>query len=273
MRIAYCFSGMLRTAEYTDNILHGIGNLKHQVDFFAHTWDTNFYRDLNIKSINFKTKYKDLFDAGASEDELKKLIIHPTPTTYEVLDKIKNAYKFRYIEVENQSKQMGDFHKQYGYYVPLWYSWWKSIQLKKHHEDLYGFKYDYVVKSRPDLFLHPEYSLEKELEHITKEGPGFYTADASAFRNTASDVYFIASSEIMDKVSEFCKHVTYTPEGGRLSIYKFANDCDIHVKPSYLDSIRSRYAWTLMRPEALSYDHTEFDKVDRVDKDWYMAPF
>jgi hypothetical protein len=35
---------------------------------------------------------------------------------------------------------------------PLWYSFHKSIQLKNEYETDNGFKYDYVIKLRPDIF-------------------------------------------------------------------------------------------------------------------------
>ena len=192
MKIAFCFSGQLRTAEYAaEGVLRFIGNLLPNVDFFAHTWDQNLYRTRYYGS----KKVVDILEKLKLEDTPRVLdskIIMPftAPSTYEVLEKITPIYKFQSIEIEKFSTCAREFHTIYKKLQPHMYGWYKVNELKRRHEGIYNFKYDYVVRTRPDYLFAPTDSLEIEIEKCNKFPNCFFGQPGS--NNRLNDVFYIA---------------------------------------------------------------------------------
>ena len=93
---------------------------------------------------------------------------------------------------------------------PLWYSFWKSVELKKQYELENNFKYDYVLKLRMDLILNYHTPSELFQEIITtkknqfKTNQWYYGVDTIS-KNTplSTDVFFISKSEEMDVTADY----------------------------------------------------------------------
>jgi hypothetical protein len=93
---------------------------------------------------------------------------------------------------------------------PLWASFYESIKLKQKYEKENGFKYDYVVKIRPDVVFEKSSAngLKETIEMLeeTKDKriaicnlDHSWTVD----RENSDDVLFIGDSESMDIAGEF----------------------------------------------------------------------
>ena len=133
MRIAVCLSGQLRKWHL------GAKNQKWfwttanrdvvEVDFFAHTWNYSWDR------------------AGVSQEYIERSI-----DEQEIQD-FKNTFQPKGLIVDSiqQNEFRGNDH-----WSALFYSLSKSLILKKEYELEHNFKYDVVVKSRPDLIFSPD---------------------------------------------------------------------------------------------------------------------
>lgn len=130
MKIAFCFTGHVRTAQYAvDNILRFAGKLLPNIDFFIHTWDEDVQTDSSYN-------------------------------VYEVLDTIDKKYKFKSLMVENyKSAQQSCLVSQLTVH-----EWCKVNYLKTIAEKTYKFKYDLVVKVSPDIIFSKEIILSQMLD-------------------------------------------------------------------------------------------------------------
>jgi len=129
MRIAVCLSGQLRNWElaYHNQMIHWIHG-EHDVDYFTHTW--NYSGDRTHISHDYV--YRDIDD---------------------------NEYD-RFIQIYKPKKSILESKKQEFFYdndhwSSLFYSFSKSILLKREYELENNFEYDIVVKSRPDVIFNP----------------------------------------------------------------------------------------------------------------------
>ena len=187
MKIAVCFSGQIRTGvENYQNIREIFGELYNYCDFFIHTWNFCEYKTYNTSNIS------------------KKPVIEPI----EKFEQIKKIYSPKKMIVDD--KTIGYVNTvNYGI-QPLWYSFWKSVELKKQYELENNFKYDYVLKLRMDLILNYHTPSELFQEIITtkknqfKTNQWYYDLDTIS-KNTplSTDVFFISKSEEMDVTADY----------------------------------------------------------------------
>ena len=187
MKIAVCFSGQIRTGvENYQNIREIFGELYNYCDFFIHTWNFCEYKTYNTSNIS------------------KKPVIEPI----EKFEQIKKMYSPKKMIVDD--KTIGYVNTvNYGI-QPLWYSFWKSVELKKQYELENNFKYDYVLKLRMDLILNYHTPSELFQEIITTKKNQFktnqwdYGVDTIS-KNTplSTDVFFISKSEEMDVTADY----------------------------------------------------------------------
>ena len=132
MRIAVCLSGQLR------NWKLGVSNQEWfwrrcnveeaQVDYFVHTWTYSYDR------------------TGISQPYERREV--PREEYEEFLDSY-NVVKGIFDDKEHTSFYNND------HWMGLFYSFSKSLELKKEYELENGFKYDVVIKSRPDAVFNP----------------------------------------------------------------------------------------------------------------------
>jgi hypothetical protein len=97
----------------------------------------------------------------------------------------------------------------------IFYGMWKANELKKEHEEKYGFKYDVVIRTRLDLlYEHPvvianllnpdlplsEYVYTPHMYQAHRQEDEYYDNEGTRY-SSMSDTFAFGSSEIMDK---FC---------------------------------------------------------------------
>lgn len=247
MKIAVCFSGQWRTGNYCyDNLKRFFGILYPDCDFFVHTWDANKQKCYNLSNVFSK-------ESNLTEDEIQEL---------------NNNYNPKKIIIENYSKIYEESQynniKTFDIVQPLWYSFWKSIELKKQYEIENGFEYDYVIKLRPDVIFNPDRRLVQDIELYKDEleNGEFYIEnlirDWTIDNTTIDDVYFLSKSNQMNIASEYYSkwiewgiRDTYKPFYGFIR-HSILNNLKIYrFKDRYLGG---ENGYVVLRPECLEYN-------------------
>lgn len=251
IRIAVCFSGMIRTGvEASRAIKSFIGeNLYQYCDFFMHTWDISDSKQWHEDSI-------------MSKQVSQREII--SNNGRELADKLVLEYdsKFIGIAVETLDLEVNDL-SLHPSVSPLWYSWAKSIELKQQYEESEKFKYDIVIKMRPDLMFHPARKLSNELAHFYNDTDKFYANGIIPAR--IDDVFFYSNSDIMDLASNFVYEIKSRP----WTTNAFAD----YLKSKNINySDTKDHVYTILREEALSNDITNFNICYNLDRKYY-APY
>ena len=202
MRIAVCLSGQLRQWEM------GVKNQKWfwntankenvEVDYFAHTWTYSWDRP------------------GVSRPYVQRVV------TQEEIDSFKAEYDLKGLLVDSrpQNQFRGNDH-----WSALFYSFYKSLELKREYEIKNNFIYDLVVKSRPDVLFNPEKTfdvpnLENNVIH-TSHG-GIMELEYHMFN--LNDILFLSNSYSMDLLANL---YFFRQEG--IEEYNIQNKKNIHV--------------------------------------------
>lgn len=162
MRIAICFSGQLRTAVHAaPQILKWIGPLIDQCDFFIHTWDSNTYKGgqphlgecvkllANINLGNYDRMRN--IDIPVTSAEINSIRQFYNPKSFIIDDFITVRDHWSNYWYSNYREQFNFKEPFNNYWNPLYYSFYRSIELKQAHERQHNFKYDMVIKLRPDV--------------------------------------------------------------------------------------------------------------------------
>jgi hypothetical protein len=235
LRIAVCLHGQLRTGVRAyPNIKRFIGNLWNQCDFFIHTWDHDEYRNLMQFHDTVKRKIRE-----TSEIEL---------STYESL------YSPKKFEIENQEHYTSRIRKQFGptgNLVSMYHSFFESNEYKKEYERLHRFKYDIVIRIRPDIIYPVDRSLEIDISEFLKyvENTGNKNV---IFSCRLDDFYHISFSDVSDLSAQFYK-----------SEYMFFGNKDIWPLDQFRKHISSKeisferfndWRSTPLRVEAIEFD-------------------
>lgn len=249
MKIAICFSGMIRTGVYASKFIKNyIGNLYDSVDFFMHTWDITQSKKWNQESLKFS--------------ELQVFNNIEVNSTYKIIKDFTDCYdtKFLKIKIENFSNWNLTHLSKFTNFSPLWYSWQESISLKREIEIKSSIQYDYIIKMRPDVIYPEERSLEDDIEYIKDKPSVFFTMGYSPAR--VDDVFFICRSGIMDVASTFysntlCRDWVNDPFG--LFLRNLNIECQNTRDPRY----------AVMRDESIFEE--KFNKIFNIDRD-YFAP-
>lgn len=184
-RIAVCISGQSRTWRSTKDTFLEFFNFSDQlqnhqpitVDFFIHTWNINMFEDVHVVPRNIE-QCTDIED-------------------------IKNFYNPKLMMVDNFYEKKDFYH-----WDALFYSFMKSVFLKKKWEIENDFVYDLVIKTRFDLIFNPSIKTFK-LHDIT---PLFAYTSHPIFKfprelsqNCFDDVMFYSDSFTMDIISNLVK--------------------------------------------------------------------
>lgn len=252
MRIAFCFSGQIRTGcEAAPSIKNYIGNLYDNVDFFMHTWDISQSKVWHPESI------------AAIKHGLNNPVINDGHRLSERINEIYDK-KFVRISVEKFNEWSENFYKEYHCFSPLWYSWQQSILLKKQAEEENNIKYDLVVKIRPDIIFPDNARLSKEVSHVLKDSKKFYAINYTPRR--VDDVFFISNSDIMNTASLFFSNTKKRIWDTNL-FGEFLNESGISVDNTY----NNMYA--ILREEVSeNFDKSRFNYYFNLDRD-YHAPY
>jgi hypothetical protein len=265
MKIAVCFSGQFRTAkECAPNLKAFFSSDKHEIDFFIHTWDNTSYKNFNGANIYPQR------DRNITEQEIEFL---------------KQTYNPKAIKIESHSEYLKKFvEKGFGSGLELWYSFYKSISLKKLYERKYNFNYDIVIKVRLDC-MFKQFDLDKQIEHIIKYPQNTiathfrYDLNWKNILNkiTANDICFISSSETMEKYANFfidkriydklnnpieCKNDGYGYTQHMHTFYKNIEVINMLTEPFVL-----RYAYKHLAKQKLNIDI--LSKMEKLDGFYY----
>lgn len=245
MRIAICFSGMIRTGVYSaNNIKMFLGDYINHCDFFLHTWIEQTFRSPRLSFE--KSEHVPMYHKLASED----------------LAFITESFDFKSVAINSESAlkfPRNNFH-------PLWISWVESIKLKIAHEKRNNFVYDYVVKLRPDIIFRPGLQLSSLIDLVKEKN----FVVASKFINSnetweVDDVFFVSKSTVMD-LAILAVNQNPVLAANHEEMYRFlvANDIEI-VNSNY--NYWHDFSYAILRPECLQYDPIlDYSRCEECDK-------
>lgn len=266
MRIAICFSGMIRTGpEAFSNIKRFIGEYWDVCDFFGHTWDLSFQNPLNSESWDhYNQHYKKSSCVGPVYDKFLEL--------YKPKEFVLEPYWLTAKTIYNMFSSYIDEYRHPRWWFPLFYSWGKSIDYKSNYESRNNFTYDFCVKLRPDLLFSKDINLEMYLQYITDKEFGVNHIWKNSNGIQCDDIFFISKSAIMNRASTWWKYRIKSGEYKKdiLPHASFNNFLinQVRAKPidlgmSYLGTNQNI---TLYRDECTMFDINEFNKCSECDK-------
>lgn len=214
MKTAFCFSGELRSIDKTYSILkERLMNRFSDYDIFLHTWND----DPDI----YKLKYIE------KDDKTKNILTEDRKTLPE--KKIYEKNKRPEVSVQGMLRQL--------------YCLKKCNNLKKEYEKQNNFKYDIVIRIRPDLLLINNTSLEKSAESWDMKNY-VYTTDHDDHHGY-NDRFYFSNSQNMDFLSDRLDLLDYyTDVGGVIHYETFFKFC---IKYINLDVCRSDMQFVLLR--------------------------
>ena len=189
-RVAVCFSGQPRLWNWClENIKQYFEDIsgehphkgKIEVDYFMHCWDTNTWR-FPHKPRNFC----------------------PQDTKHRDYAEIVNAYNMKSAVLEEYSDD-----KFILAWDPLFYSFSKSVALKRQYELDNDFEYDLVIKARLDTVYNPESKFPYINEYVNQRTV-YAPHNIMQFPNEFNywnfdDVIFYGHSNTMDIVADIYK--------------------------------------------------------------------
>lgn len=252
MRIAVCFSGMIRTGVIAAPLIKNFfGDLYDSIDFYMHTWDISEDKDW----------HRDCLALRIGKTQTKKI-----ENGYILADNLQNCYnrKFVNVKIENLEHWRQKYEHEYKFFSPLWYSWQESIKLKTLKEAENGFKYDVVIKMRPDIIYPAEAKLQTEINHFLKDRNIFY-AIGGDYALRIDDVFFLSRSDLMDRASSFfteTKIKTWTTN----NFGEYLSSIGIPATAT------NNNMYTVLRTEALVGDINNFNLCFNTDRK-YHAPY
>ncbi len=264
MKIAVCFSGMVRTGlEAFPSIHRFIGDLWDSCDFFMHTWDLDYHNVLTGESL----EHFDTFNKGNLQ--LKELKVQ----------QLSALYNFRSIEVEPYHKTIVNFSDMFSNYIeddrwliPWFYSWHKSIILKKKFEATNNFKFDVVVKLRPDVVFNKEITLQKLIDSVSDNDFGINMIYNDAGTMVTDDIVFVNKGSVSDKIADWWIHRLVTKEylepiSPFAQFYTFIKSRDINPVDLNIYYLGDDYKIGLLRQECTMFSPvSEFDKCVECDR-------
>jgi hypothetical protein len=264
MKIAVCFSGMIRTGvESFPNIKNFIGELWDDCDFFIHTWDVDYHNVLT----------------GETPDHFRSV----TPNIK--LDRTKlvtlnSLYKFKSCRVEEYDSTLTDLKHMFSNYItsdqwiiPWFYSWHKSVILKKMFEEKNDTKYDIVIKLRPDVIFDPDLRLIDYINLIKNNDFGINMVYNDNGKFMTDDIVFISNSVVSDSASHWWIHRLVTGEYADQTYSAFEHFYNFLVKKEItpidlnLHYLGNNYKLGLLRQECTMFNSLlEFNKCVECDR-------
>lgn len=264
MKIAICFSGMIRTGvEATPAIKHFIGDLWNHCDFFLHTWNLDYHNVLTGETPEH---------FGQANPNLN--------LDLNKVEKLKEFYKFKLAEVDDYWAAMNSSSDMFSNYVisdqwiiPWFYSWHKSVLLKKKWENINGFKYDVVVKLRPDVIFNKELTLKDYIDRIADNDFGINLIYNDSGIMVPDDIVFVSKGNTCDLVADWwidrlvTKSYLKTDKNTFSYFYDFIKSRGVNPVDLDLPYVGENYKIGLLRQECTIFDSvSEFDKCVECDR-------
>lgn len=246
MRVALCISGQMR------GYLKAYPSVKKNIidvfnpDIFIHTWDdigmsNNLHRRalphpmthyLSKKLINDSSYFLSLFTHFSAQINSQSMVKEAD------LRKLYNP-KACVVEKSPPSEEYDDF---FGFAVPsqmskkqpktrwsrnLFYKIFKCNELKKDFEKQNNFKYDLVIRLRPDLSIGEVISPQIDKDTL------YYRYRTINISYQIADQYFYADSHTMDKVCDTYNHIE--------DLWKQYNDTEVNHKYYWAEGLLFTY--------------------------------
>lgn len=257
MRIAVCISGQLRNwsmGYHNQKWFWSAPNIPNcEVDYFAHTWTYSWDREGVSLPYKKRDVSKEEFDEFLKAFDIKKSILDDKPQEY----------------------FYGNDH-----WSGLFYSFSQSLRLKQEYELENNFKYDVVVKTRPDVVFNP-----KRTFHIPRLDDGvIFTTHGGIMEMefnmyNISDIVFLGNSYTMDLLINLYAYRQYMLHKADKNIY--------NVHPLGPGTLMHEYMRdygitpifgmgffeTLLKegcPENLDlFNEEDFAKMEKYFQEWY----
>ena len=265
-KIAVCLSGQSRTWEYCiASIKSFLEDADYQIDYFIHTWDINTYRPIESKDGLETYNY-------ISNTDINRYIDSYSPKLY----KIDNYESFRERLNKKRVPEIKVTDGQNTNMLNQMYSFKQSIILKRIYERKHNFKYDFVLKIRPDTFFtYP--SLRKNIEFTEPFSEGrffsfaFYDDNWKTWLNNnwTPDLYWLfTSSDDSDIFSTyFSKSIEFLryqleDDYSEYNLYKFTDS--IGFNPACTRSSRLSspdFFIYLIRPWNIPFQKNELENI------------
>ena len=259
MRVAICMSGQLREWDYGKEnqkwFWTSINRENVEVDYFTHTW--SYSQDRPGVSQPYKTRQ-------ISDEEYSKFINHYAPKKAVQEDKTK---EFFYDE---------------DHWSSLFYSFGQSVLLKQQYELENNFRYDLVIKTRPDIVFNPNF--HAHISHVLNDNQ-IYTTHGGVMPDeyhniNFNDCVFYSNSYTMDLLTnmyayrqriiredqEFRKYRNPGPMGPGVLMHDFFREYGITPYFS------TGWQETLLKegvPKVDLFNPEEFQKVEQYFRNWY----
>tara|TARA_Y100000310_G_scaffold107902_1_gene106383 strand:- start:189 stop:1004 length:816 start_codon:yes stop_codon:yes gene_type:complete len=203
MKIAVCFSGVLRTGVHAfPNIKQYYGNYFNNIDFFMHTWDIE-----NWGADWYSYPHPHIDDSlWESLEKRKSFKLQDSK-----LEKMESLYKFKKLETTSIFGKVDPLFN-HGY---MWESFKRSIELKQKYEKENNFEYDIVVKSRPDILLRVApvnfnirkskkfSSFKKDVELVKSDNIVAINCKYDQPNRTLDDVFWMGNNKVQDNLADF----------------------------------------------------------------------
>ncbi len=241
MKIAVCFSGVLRAGVHAfPNIKQYYGDYFNSIDFYMHTWDIEDW------GADWYAYPHPLIDDSLWESIVKR---KPFKLQDSKLSKMESLYKFKKLETTSIFDSYNPNSPTKVEY--MWDSFKRSIELKQEYEKENNFKYDIVIKMRPDILFNVPFDNDRRrimrvgtrvLEYSTFENDVKlvqsdnivavnckYEDDEDGGR-TLDDVHWMGSSEVQDNLADFSQDtepVTPWDPGGSQYSWRQGTYCDV----------------------------------------------
>jgi hypothetical protein len=203
MRIAICFSGQNRTGHATaDNIKRYIGDLLPNCDVFAHFWDsetrgTGYANRLGESSVEHGWHDPSLSSKEKFVEFYRQWMPRSITTEEYDLQPSKKLWAGRRWDPVAEK-----------YQVSMWRSVYEANKLKMDYAQKNQIVYDYTVRLRSDIVFGKGKSLAKDIAEIPDQytmlfGDHYHIWDYDG-RARIEDIFFVASSLVMDQMSSYC---------------------------------------------------------------------
>jgi hypothetical protein len=134
------------------------------VDYYIHTCDYYFGKNLKLDFSKNESTYRfsEMNDVFHSKEDIERIKnTYENVVYFHIDDKKKNE------EISNLKPDLSAFYNIYGGY--------KCNQYRKGYENLNGFKYDCIIKIRPDIII------KKNTENVFKKWVEFISKNPNTF--------------------------------------------------------------------------------------------
>lgn len=195
MRTAICFSGHLRSFEDVFSYLKETIIQPMNCDVFIHTWD-------NIGTPGNRNKG----DGNGIVFKTNIETIQNLAKPISLLVEKENIHE-RFVKATNHINILPEekcfIAGHVGFHVGMFYSIFKCNQLKSEYEDLYKFKYDRVIRFRPDIRMGTKFNLS-----MFPDNNILYVPQIGKYCELGlNDQVAIGSSKIIDTYCNIYSHI------------------------------------------------------------------